>query len=108
MRPTYELSNETEPNLLYFYKGVAPIFMWGRETPTHAFVCIIFEFFMLYVFTFHAFYTCCSFLSLTHLMHRCVANGIILLKHFHLLMHCLCISRFHIPDVDVLVVKVFS
>ena len=36
------------------------------------------------------------------------ANGVILLKHFCLLMHCLCISHFHTLDVDALVVKVFS
>ena len=75
------MNSQMEPNLLYCYKSVAPIFTWGRETPTHIFVHIIFEFFMLYILPFHAFYTCCSFLSLMHLMHDCLANGVIM-------MHC--------------------
>ena len=70
------MNSQMEPNLLYCYKSVAPIFTWGRETPTHTFVCIIIEFFMLYVLTFHAFHTCCSFLLLTCLMRVCLANGV--------------------------------
>ena len=102
------MSSQMEPNLLYCYKIVAPIFMWGRETPTHALVCIIFEFSMLCVLTFHAFLACCSFLLLMHLTHACLANGVILLRHFCLLVCCLHISCFHTPDVDTLVVKDFS
>ena len=82
--------------------------MWGRETPTHTVVCIIIEFFMLYVLTFHDFHACCSFLSLTHLTHTCLANGANGVKVFSPLVHCSHISRFQTPDADVLVVKVFS
>ena len=63
------MNSQMEPNLLYCSKSVASIFTWGRETPTHAFVCIIFEFFMLYVLTFHASHACCSMFLLTCLTH---------------------------------------
>ena len=99
------MNSQMEPNFLHCYESVAQIFTWGKETPTHALACIIFEFSMLCVLTFH---TCCSFLSLTHLMCACLANGVILLRHLGLLMCCLRISCFHTPHVDVLVVKVLS
>ena len=99
------MNSQMEPNFLYCYKSVAQIFTWGRDIPTHTLVCIILEFSMLCVLTFH---TCCSFLLLMRLMHACLANGVILLRHLHLLMCCLHVSHFHTPHVDVLAVKVFS
>ena len=117
MRPTYELFNGTQLNLLYCYKSVACIFTWGRETPTHTFTHIwtfyVFTFLsLLFILTFCAFHTCCSFLMFDAFnMHACLANGVnnvILLKHFHFSMCCLHVSCFHTPDVDALVVKVFS
>ena len=74
-----------EPNPLYCYKSVAPIFTWGRETPTHSI--------MHYFQTFHAFHACNGHsLLLFAISHACYMLMVLLSVLY-------CLSMFIVFDV---------
>ena len=73
-----------KPNPLYCYKSVAPIFTWGRETPTHSIM------FKLFTLTFHAYHPCNSHLLLLFAI-SCTYYLLMVLPHLSALY---CLSMF--------------